>query len=434
MAENKAMIDHAEFRELAAAAALNDLTSAERMRLEDHLGSCEDCRQAHREYLIIASDAMPLLGSQRDSLEDQQAWDEGPWRERLFRRIQADRQDSLATPNSRFGFLRNLTFVPRLSAHRLLFGLTACTLCLVLGGALLKHYRTNQRPLIAEQPENPVNGATKDPGPATDQTAPDLRRRLDDQTRRVEELESNRSRQEQQLYKLRSDLEAISGRENELLVSGNSSSAQITSLTEQRDALKDQVAKTEQALSTIQNEFSSLRAERDGVLAKNRVLESKIDALSSDVSDRERQIAEDEQYLNSDRDIRELMGARQLYIADVFDVDSHSRTRPPFGRIFYTHGKSLIFYAFDLDSQKGVVSASTFQVWGKGADAPAPLSLGILYLDNESNRRWLLRSDDSAQLAKIDSVFVTVEPKGGSRKPTGKPFLYALLRKEANHP
>jgi anti-sigma-K factor RskA len=46
----------------------------------------------------------------------------------------------------------------------------------------------------------------------------------------------------------------------------------------------------------------------------------------------------------------------------------------------------------------------------------------------------VLRLDDPRQLAEIDAVFVTVEPHGGSQKPTGKPFLYALLRKEANHP
>jgi len=48
------------------------------------------------------------------------------------------------------------------------------------------------------------------------------------------------------------------------------------------------------------------------------------------------------------------MGARKLYIADVFDVDSGSRTKKPFGRVFYTQGKSLIFYAFDLDRQPSV--------------------------------------------------------------------------------
>ena len=147
---------------------------------------------------------------------------------------------------------------------------------------------------------------------------------------------------------------------------------------------------------------------------------------------------DDETYLASDRDIRELMGARKLYIADVFDVDSGSRTRKPFGRVFYTQNKSLIFYAFDLDRQPGVKNASAFQVWGQrdgeSGEKIHATNLGILYMDSESNRRWVLRLDDPKELSELDAVFVTVEPQGGSQKPTGKPFLYALLRREANHP
>ena len=77
-------------------------------------------------------------------------------------------------------------------------------------------------------------------------------------------------------------------------------------------------------------------------------------------------------------------------------------------------------------------------MWGQRdaelGEKPRPTNLGILYMDSEANRRWALRLDDPKQLAEIDAVFVTVEPRGGSQKPTGKPFLYALLRKEANHP
>jgi hypothetical protein len=154
--------------------------------------------------------------------------------------------------------------------------------------------------------------------------------------------------------------------------------------------------------------------------------------------EQEHRLENTEQYLTSDRDIRELMEARKLYIADIFDVDGGSRTRKPFGRVFYTQGKSLIFYAFDLDRQSGIVNANTFQVWGQKetpqGEQALPMNLGILYMDNESNRRWVMRFDDPRRLAEIDAIFVTVEPHGGSQKPTSKPFLYALLRNEVNHP
>jgi hypothetical protein len=185
-------------------------------------------------------------------------------------------------------------------------------------------------------------------------------------------------------------------------------------------------------------ELASLRAERDQTALRTSSLEKQISDLTATNRDQERRLKDSDKYLTSDRDIRELMGARKLYIADVFDVDGSSRTKKPFGRVFYTQGKSLIFYAFDLDREPGVVNASTFQVWGQRetpqGEQASPMNLGILYMDNETNRRWVMRFDEPRQLAEIDAVFVTVEPRGGSHKPTTKPFLYALLRNEANHP
>jgi len=46
----------------------------------------------------------------------------------------------------------------------------------------------------------------------------------------------------------------------------------------------------------------------------------------------------------------------------------------------------------------------------------------------------MLKFDDSVMLEQIDAVFVTVEPKGGSREPSGKRLLFASLRQEPNHP
>ena len=211
-------------------------------------------------------------------------------------------------------------------------------------------------------------------------------------------------------------------------------------MSEQRDALAGQLHDAELAYQLVQAELTTLRSEHERVLLRATSLESKVEELTASAAtrDQDRRLKDDEQYLSSDRDIRELMGARKLYIADVFDVDSGSRTRKPFGRVFYTQSKSLVFYAFDLDHGPGVKNASAFQVWGqKDGEAGVKnraMNLGILYMDSESNRRWILRLEDPKQLAEIDAVFVTVEPHGGSQKPTGKPFLYALLRREANHP
>ena len=79
--------------------------------------------------------------------------------------------------------------------------------------------------------------------------------------------------------------------------------------------------------------------------------------------------------------------------------------------------------------------ASTFQAWGRqGSDTQHDVSLGVMYLDDSTQKRWALKFNDAETLAKIDTVFVTVEPRGPSAKPTGKPLLFASLRIDPNHP
>ena len=130
------------------------------------------------------------------------------------------------------------------------------------------------------------------------------------------------------------------------------------------------------------------------------------------------------------------MGARNLHIIDVRDADGKGKNRKSFGRIFYTEGKSLIFYAFDLDEKKLENAKYSFEAWGERLGQAAPVrSLGMLYMDDKAQKRWVLKVDDPEQLAEIDSVFVTIESPGGdNQKPRGQKVLYAFLGGNANHP
>jgi hypothetical protein len=203
----------------------------------------------------------------------------------------------------------------------------------------------------------------------------------------------------------------------------------------ERDGANRRLQQAVESLAKMKASLDGLREERASEILRTASLETRIGDLSARVKEGEEKGAQDEQFLASNRDIRELMGARDLYIADVFDVDPDGHTEKPFGRVFYTRGKSLIFYAFDLDRQHSVRNASTFQAWGRhGIDDNRPLNMGIFYLDSETNRRWVLKFDDPEALARIDTVFVTVEPKGGSREPRGKPLLLASLKSQPNHP
>jgi hypothetical protein len=212
------------------------------------------------------------------------------------------------------------------------------------------------------------------------------------------------------ISRLRTALPALEAHSREIEAAGSKAERELETVSERRDGLMVQLRQAEQSYRDLQAELVNLRAEHERTLLNAAALQSKVDDLAAANRDQERRLDDDERFLASDRDIRELMGARKLYIADVFDVDSGSRTRKPCWRIFYTQNKSLIFYAFDLDHQAGVKNASIFQVRGRKDAEPneAHMSLGILNLDSESNRRWVLRLDDPKQLAEIDAVFVTV--------------------------
>jgi hypothetical protein len=166
--------------------------------------------------------------------------------------------------------------------------------------------------------------------------------------------------------------------------------------------------------------------------AKSRELDTALEEKETALSDKDRMLAVDKDFLAHDRDIRDLIGARNLYIADIFDTTESGRTAKQFGRVFYTKDRSLIFYGFDLDKQAGLKQDASFQVWGRGSDRPA-VSLGLFYQD-DSHKRWVLRCNDPKVLARLDMVFVTIEPPGGSARPTGKQLLRAYLQIPSNHP
>ena len=128
------------------------------------------------------------------------------------------------------------------------------------------------------------------------------------------------------------------------------------------------------------------------------------------------------------------MGARNLHILDVSDVDGNGRASKSFGRVFLVEEKSLIFYAFDL-GDRGNPAKVSFQAWARmeGRQNIAK-NLGVFYVDDRAQKRWVLKVNDPEKLKSINSVFVTIEPLGGADRPTGKKLLYAYLATQANHP
>jgi hypothetical protein len=150
--------------------------------------------------------------------------------------------------------------------------------------------------------------------------------------------------------------------------------------------------------------------------------------VASATLDMERQLAA------AGKDVRELMASRQLHVIDVHDTDPNGNTNKAFGRVFLTEGKSLTFYAFDLNEDRVLNAKRSFQVWAvPEASKNSSRSLGFLRVDAKAQGRWVLKVENPELVKAINSVFVTLEPAAGGKQPSGQKMLYAYLG-EANHP
>jgi hypothetical protein len=430
------------YRELAAIATAAALTDGEMADIEQHLRKCQRCRVTCQQYRILAQEGFAALAGLYEHRELNGSWDDTTVRRKLLARV-SELEEWAATTVGAHPQLSKQAPWPRRGAHRT--AIAALAACLLLGIGIPAWRLHTSGETRAKLAEASARGRLEEALMA--KKSVDVR--LAAQSSRIGQLQAEDSVQRQEAARLRAQLEALRQQWDEERKSAQSvvntltankaaAEEQVRVISSQRDRLSAQLREIMQTSQNVQTELASLRADRYKWRLQEAELEARLTKLTAANQDQERRLANSEQYLLSDRDIRELMGARNLYIADVFDVDSSSRTRKPFGRVFYTQGKSLIFYAFDLDRQPRVKNTSAFQVWGQKETPQDQHSrvrnLGVLYLDSESNRRWILRFDDPRTLAEIDAVFVTVEPHGGSVKPTGKPFLFAMLLKKANHP
>jgi hypothetical protein len=180
-------------------------------------------------------------------------------------------------------------------------------------------------------------------------------------------------------------------------------------------------------LQTLKDVQATTDADVIAAQYRIRELEDKLVEQAS-AAERERQLMA----LSAGSELRDVIASRNLHIIDVSDVDRRG-VRQPFGRVFYTEGRSLIFYAYDLFKTKG---KQTFYAWGhREGDPHSVRALGALYKDDEAQKRWVFRYSDAKVLAQIDSVYVTLEPSDHpGDKPKGTKLLNAYLGTPPNHP
>lgn len=433
---------HEYFRELCALATSGALAPEERAELNAHVRECAECSGDLQRYRALAKIGMSSIGASVSppSEAPQSDWSPEMAKKELFRRI----SQGSAAPKPVFTEPRHRALPPPPVWRRIPTShpsWEAVAAALLLGVASVATYEIGQshgakQALLRTHadPASPAAVSAIGPAPARPLTA-ELPTQLQIEREKAVRLSAQLREKTAELLKSRAKDLSIEQEISLIQARVTQLTSEKAFLANEREDLAAQLQRSESLLQSAQEQLVKLREERRGVELQTASLEAQLTEATLHLRQAEEQSRQQQQFLASDRDVRELMGARDLYIADVFDIDRNGQAQKVFGRVFYTAGKSLIFYAFDLDQEPGVHDASTFQAWGRrGPQDKRPLNMGIFYLDNEAKRRWVLRLDDPKLLSQIDAVFVTLEPHGATHTPTGKHLLFASLRTPPNHP
>jgi len=413
------MSDHSQYEELAALAAGGYLDEEELRDFQRHAESCAQCKNAVAQFGELVHFGLPLVESRfRRGISMITNRPNPGATERFIRRASAEGIEFSPDVRKRNSFPKlSLSFAAGV-------GVFAALLFALLYGSRVPGHTASQRDQqSATQAQKQVEQLAQQ-NSTLDATVSRLQQTLAEQQRETEALRAQLAAQNAAATNAQRDNgKALS----EATLSASRDAQSLEEAEAQRKKLETQLADAAAEVARLNQARASDQAELVADQVQVNQLSEQLKAATTNV-DMERQLAA------AGKDVRDLMGARQLHVVDVRDTDPNGKAGKAFGRVFLTEGKSLIFYAFDLTDAKKINAQQTFQVWGQQEGKTSSLrSLGFLYVDDKAQRRWALKTDDPAVVSEIDSVFVTVEPEGGAKKPSSQRLLYAYLG-QANHP
>ena len=396
--------DHEQFEMLCGLAAGGLLEGAEFADFQAHMEECSQCRSDYREFTaLITGDIPRSQGSVPQKLAEVKVKPLEYSRQRFLRRARAEGvifSSDVETPvrDERWHFRPLAILAP-------VAGLAVVAIVLTVS-----HFRQ-------------LSGPT--PASAAIQHIAELERQNADLIASLSRLNQSLSVNQREMKDLREQVASESHRHHEVAQgdSGRPSSNSVNLLDEARDQEKLSEEVKDEAARSAKVPFN-----KDTIVEQQlRIAEltNKLRIVSATL-DQERQLAA------AGSDVRELMASRKLHVIDVRDADANGNPGPTFARVFLTEGKSLTFYAFDLNGTSN--AKRNFEVWAvPEAGENAPRSLGFLRMDAKAQGRWVLKVESPELVKQIGSVFVTVQSATDSKQPSGQKMLYAYLG-DANHP
>jgi hypothetical protein len=424
------MSNHERFEELCVLAAAGELGAAEQQELTAHLTTCAACNATLADMKELHGAWLP----ERPDFEIQRSFAA----ESQLRALILQKAASEGAQFSAQAGFPSATFAPVASAHAFstrrhipwsVLAIAAGLLFAFLGVEtfhLRSQHQVAQTPVVAQVSVPARTNIT------TATESPELER-LRAELRTSQSLQA---KLETSLSEMRSGREDLQKRLADAEARARSLEQSNASAVEEASTLRAQLAMASANEARAQEQLVAIKKSQSDRQVDVSVLEGEVRDLRARVSLQNASVSREQELMADGREIRDLIAARNLHIIDVYDTSGKGQTQKSFGRVFYTEGKSLVFYAYDLPARRPETKYA-FYAWGK-RDVSGDVkvrNLGIFYNDDQSQRRWVMKINDPALLSDIDSVFVTLEKSDDSTKsPNGKKLLSAYLGTPANHP
>ena len=440
---------HRRYQEMCALAATAQLAGKEMSELNAHISTCDSCREFLWSVGQVSVQVMPLLAENGAPAADIVPPD--GMRDRFLSRIASEELVNEINGGPRLHpfplkKLQSSTFGKERSGDQArhverflsgpnprLFGLfsrsaAVMTFCAIVGTAAFyagvwKGKHTPQQPAQVQAPRTEASGRTLAVGNSD----------------RLSQLEGQKSQLESTLEKLKQALSASQSEKQSLSDDLTTAKDNLAALTDQ---LKSASEHSSAEVQEAQNKVAALQSRAEAL--SERLAESEVklgiqkqmrEDLAAKLDTTEEELRRQNDLKSAKLELGDLVATRNLHIVDVYDSDSNGKRQRSFGRVFYVEGKSLVFYAYDLDAPGQFKANVVFHVWGEKAGVKEVAhSLGILHKD-DGQSRWAMTFDDPSVLVKINSAFVTTEVASKHyTEPHGRKVLFAYWGNQPNHP
>jgi hypothetical protein len=302
---------HEEFLKLCALSASGTLTEEEQMKLREHLAVCPGCREAKKQFDTVVDHVIPVVAPELASetpAEDPSFSADAAENLFLKRLSEQDKKSRSLLPDaepwlSPLVIRQSRNFRRRFERYYFWLPMAAgIVLCTALG---IVAYRTGiyrgvavgklleVRPAITPASFEPkLEAASRDRDAANAQLA--------ERNKAIAELQREIARQRSE----NSELKAVQSDEQ---LAWRTKSEEQRKLAEERDVAVKVAAADKAALQT---KLENLERQRSEDVMRAVSLEAQVAELSRSLQGQEQSKAEEDELLAKDRDIRELMGAR----------------------------------------------------------------------------------------------------------------------------